>query len=260
MAGAFLLFEDLPLKFEAVTSEKTDHMAKVTDHAVESGGDVSDNVRNEPDAITLEVFVSNAPIVDVNGTYGLEPAFIELFEIARKNPVIQGVKLDVKKFSPSPVTPGAAMQALKGLVSDLFAEDTVAQVYGITEESRISGSAQVQSWPTKFNAVTDVVGQLVKWKEAGEIGKVILPWRSFDSMVITGVSVMRDAPKGDGAVVSITLRAIRLVESKLVTAPVPTEARGATAKAKGRQALSTVREPAEKKKSLLKKLAGLVDP
>lgn len=252
--GTYLEFDGLPLHFDAVTNEQTELSAKVTEHPVEEGANVSDHIRDELDKITLEVFVSNAPIKDVNGVYGLDLTAVELLEVEGKEAVLKGKQLDIPKFRPIPITPGAAIQALSSAVGDLLSDATVAQLYGQTEPKKIEGAALVHSWGTKFNAVTDVVGLLNDWKKKGVVGKVITPWKTFPSMVIDKVATVRNAPTGDAAVVSITFKEIRLVESKLVTAPVPTEPRGNTQKAKGRQPTSFVREPTEPKKSLLQKI------
>jgi hypothetical protein len=252
--GTYLEFDGLPLHFDAVTKEQTKHTAKVTEHPVEEGANVSDHIRDELDTVTLEVFVTNQPIKDVNGIYDLDLNYIELIEVDGKDGVLAGKSLDVPKYRPVPITPGAAIQAIGNAVRDLMSDATVAQLYGQTSTKKLIAAAPVQNWPTKFNAITDTVAQLVDWKMRGVVGKVITPWKTFPAVAITDVGTARDAPTGDAAIVSLTFKEIRLVESKLVTAPVPTEPRGNTQKAKGRQPTSFVREPVAKKKTLLKKI------
>lgn len=252
--SAYLSFDGTDLHFDAVLSESVTHTATVTSHPVEDGPDVSDHIRDELDEIELEVFITNQPIKDVNNLYGVDENYIEAIDIEKKVPVIQGVELDIPKYRPFPVTPGALMQTIGNAIKDAFSDATVAQLHGKTETETLSGAASLLNWPTKFNAVTDTVAKLVEWKKAGVVGQVITPWKTFPSMVITRVSGVRTAAQGDGSMVTISLKEIRLVEAKLVTAPVPTEHRGKVAKAKGRQPASFEREPtSEKKKSMLKK-------
>lgn len=252
--GTYLEFAGQPLYFDAVTNEATKHAAKVTEHPVEDGANVSDHIRDELDTVTLEVFVTNQPIKDVNNLYGLDLNYIELIEVDGKEGKLAGKQLDIPKYRPIPITPGAAIQAIGNAVRDLLGDATVAQLYGQTEAKKLTAAAPVQNWPTKFNAITDTVAQLVDWKMRGVVGKVITPWKTFPSVVFTEIGTVRNAPTGDAAIVSLSFKEIRLVESKLVTAPVPTEPRGNTEKAKGRQPTSFVREPVAKKKALLRKI------
>lgn len=254
MMGAYLEFDGSELHFDAVTSEATEGTAGVTEHPVEEGADVADHVRDELDTVTLEVVVTNQPIKDVNNLYGLDLNYTESLEVETTEPVIGAKKLDIPKYRPFPVTPGALLQTISNAVTDLLSDDTVAQVYGQTEPKTLLAGAQIQNWPTKFNAITDTEALLSKWKQEGVVGQVITPWKTFPSVVIVRVSTLRDATIGDAAKISLTLREIRFVESKQVTAPVPTEARGKTQKAKGRQPTSVVKEPADKKKSVLSKV------
>ena len=51
------------LDVDVVVEEKFDYAAVVTDSPVEVGSDVSDNIRPEPEKISVEVVVSNSPLV-----------------------------------------------------------------------------------------------------------------------------------------------------------------------------------------------------
>lgn len=228
MKSAYIEFDSTILHFDVVTTETAEHTATVTEHPVESGSDIADHVRDGLDTVTLEVMVSNTPTADMNGMYG---------------GTIESVELKVPKFErPTPMTPGglmsAGIDAVKGLLS--------------TEEP---WKAQVLKFPAKFNAVKDVLSMLDEWKKAGVVGSVITGWKLYPSVVITRVSPSRNSSTGDAATFSIEFKEIRVVESKMITAPVPTEARGQIKRPKGRQPTSFVRDPAPKK-SLLKKLIG----
>lgn len=256
----YLSFDGVDLHFDAVTDEQATHTADVTEHPVEEGANVSDHVQDQLDTVTLEVFVTNQPIKDVNNVYGLDENYTEMLDVDGVELVQAGKKLDVPKSRPFPVTPGALMQTVGNFISDMLADDTVAQVYGQTKPKTTSYPAQVLNWPTKFNAITDVVGILVDWKKRGVVGQVITPWKTFPSVVITSVSTTKDASVGDAAKVLLTFKEIRIVESKLVTAPVPTEPRAKTRKAKGRQPVTIEYgdkdDKSNRKKSLLKKLTS----
>lgn len=196
------------LYFDAVTEESAEHTAEVTEHNVEQGAAVADHIRDNNDKITLRVFISNDPVEDVNGWYGGST---------------QSVELDVPKLDkPIPFTPGALINTVASAISSLLFGDTTYK-------------AQVLTFPEKFNAVKDVVDLLDQIKQLGKVGKVITPWKTYEDVVITRIAPVRRPDTGDAVEVTIDLQRIRFVESKLVTAPAPTETRGKTMKAKGRQ-------------------------
>ncbi len=225
---AYLEFEGSPLYFDVVEKEGLRHSATTTDHPVEKGADVSDHVRDMPDEVTLEVFFSNSPIKDVNDLY---------------NGRVAGLDLKVPKAEKQvAIMPGAALNAGLDALSDFI-------------NGPQQWKAMTLQFPEKFDNVAFVLSSLLDWKTRGVLGKVITPHRTYESVVIIGVESNRDAGTGDGCPITISLKSIRLVEAKLITAPVPTEERGKTLKSKGRQPTSFVRDP-PKKKSIFKKLLG----
>lgn len=228
MKSAYLEFDSTFVYFDAVISEQAEHTATVTEHPIEQGANVADHVKDGLDGLTLEVMVSNTPTQDTNDQYG---------------GTIESVELSVPKYErPISPTPGSLMNAgidaVKGLLNP-------PQPY----------KAQVLKFSSKFNAVKDMLTMLDDWKKSGIVGSVVTGWKLYPSVVITKVSPSRNQSTGDGAQFSIEFKEIRIVESRAVTAPVPTEARGQIKKPKGRQPTSFVRDPGPKK-SILKKLLG----
>jgi hypothetical protein len=223
--AAYLDFDGVLMHF-LVTNEQAEHKASVTEHAVERGANVSDHVRDEADAISLQVIISNAPTQKFGESYG---------------GFVAGKPLQVEKFERSLApTPGSLMNAgLNALEGLLNPPDAVV--------------AMVLQYPFRFNAVKDEVQQLLDWKESGTIGKVITGWRDYEDMVITGVNVQRTSTTGDAAEVSIDFRKIRLVEVSLVNIPIPAEIRAKKMLNKGKQ--PTVPLPEGPKKSVAKALA-----
>jgi hypothetical protein len=229
---AFLEFEGAPLYFDAVISERTRHAATVTEHNVEDGANVADHIRSENDTVSLELFISNSPVNDVNGLYSGQ---------------IAGVELKVPKLEKTiPLSPGGLLNAGIDALTSLF-------------EKEAPWKAAVLTFPSAFDNVSYVLGQLLDWKERGVLGKVITPHRTYENMAITLAEQTRTRETGDGASLSVELKGIRLVEAKMITAPIPTEARGKVAIAKGRQPTSFVRDPKPKMSlaKVLKNKAGL---
>lgn len=226
---AYLDFEGAPLLFDVVMTETLEHTATATEHPVEQGANVSDHVIDNLDMVSLDIFVSNSPVDDVNDMYGGS---------------VSGLDLKVPTLDrPPALTPGSLMNAGIDAVKGLLNGPT-------------AWKALVQQFPEKFDNVSFILSTLIDWKERGVLGKVITPHRSYESMVIVGVKSDRDSSTGDASKISLSLKEIRLVEAKLVTAPIPTEPRGAISKPKGRQPTSFVRDPAPKKSVFAKLLHG----
>jgi hypothetical protein len=226
---AYLVFDDTSLHFDAVLNELCEHTSTVTESAVEEGANVADHVRAENPHITLELFISNSPVRDVNELY---------------NGQVAGLELKVPEPEKSiPFTPGAAMTALGDAIGNALNPPT-------------PWKAEVLQFPERFNNVQYVESTLIEWKDNGEMGEVITPHRLYENMVITRVSKTRTKETGDGANITVELKGVRLVEVKSITAPVPTETRGKVKKPKGKQPTTAVKNPAQKKSILTKILKG----
>lgn len=238
--AAYLEFEDAPLYFECVPNEQADHASEVTEHAVEEGVNVTDHVRPTPDHVTLEVFVSNTPVRDVNGWYS-EALSFESLPVDQQFPVTGGVELDVATFDkPLAPTPGAlinsALDALSSLVDGKPKYKALVQT-GIETKS-VNYGAQVKTFEGAEHATRDVVAVLDDWRLRAVRGRVLLPWKTYENMVITKVSPRRSATTGDAAEISIELREVRVVSSETVAAP--TEVRALPKKDMGRQPTTQV--------------------
>ncbi len=61
----------LSLRFDAVSTETNEALMQITDHPVEVGANVVDNARAMPITITIEGYVSNAPMVSNPGMDGV---------------------------------------------------------------------------------------------------------------------------------------------------------------------------------------------
>lgn len=230
--SAYLEFEDVAFFFDIVTSEKATHTVSASTHPVEEGADVTDHVKPEPTNISIETFISNTPVRDPNFLYDGQVAGLEL-----------SVPTKEKTIYP---TPGSLMNAAMSELS-----------------SALSGGpepwkALVTKYPRAFNAPKDVLEQLLDWQERAILGKVIFPDRAYENMLITSVETSRTAETSGGLGITISFQSIRLVEAKLVDAPVPTEPRAKKKVNKGKQPPVEVplAKQEEIKKSLAKKLIG----
>ena len=228
---AYLEFEGAPLYFDCVTDESLEHGAEVTEHPVEAGANVADHIRNVSDEVKLSILTTNTPIKpDVNNLY---------------NGQIAGLELNVPVYArPIVPTPGALMSAGLNYLGDQLNPQKPAK-------------AVTLQFPEKFNNVAFILGTLLDYKERGAVGKVITPHRTYETMAITKVDMHRDGSTGDAGEISLSLKAIRFVDTANINAPLPTENRGKTKTAKGKQGTDSVTQP---KQSIFHKLFGKKKP
>lgn len=227
------------LYFDAVLGETHRFSAQVTTNPVESGVDITDNVRADLDKITLEVYVSNSPIDAGSLTDQGE----------RDGGGKNLVKLEVPEYkAPLAPTPGAVFGAVGDAIGSL-----------IGGNKKVEG-AEVITFPTKFSSVNQVIQQLRALRDTGQIIQVMTPHWDYQSMLITSVEMPRTLAEGDGAKFSIELSEIRVVESKRTDkpVPVPTQPRALGKKDKG--AKGPVEADAGQKKTAAAALADAGTP
>jgi hypothetical protein len=170
---------------------------------------VTDHVRSELDTITLEVFVSNAPITG-------QDRFQNRSQVGA-----------VTSLSLSP-----------------------AGVSGIADPRLGDASASVLQFQDDVDWVAETYRALRELKEGADILTVMTPMWDYTSMVIKEIGIPRTAAEGDGAKMTITFKQIRLVETRVVPAPTPTEDRGKSTVNKGAKGTKDSDAPDQKKSVL----------
>lgn len=94
-------------------------------------------------------------------------------------------------------------------------------------------SASVYTQDNPVDNVSEMFRALRALRDTAELVHVITPLWDYADMVIREVSVPRTSAEGNGAKMTIDLKQVRLVEVRLVPAPIPTEPRGKKAEDKG---------------------------
>lgn len=223
--GAFLTWvpdgggDAKSLYFDVCTEEDKDFSSTVTEHPVEDGVNVADHVKKELDKLSIEVFVSNAPVYDFNA----------------RGSGVQSVPIPLQKFKPPLApTPGAVFSAIGSAISGLFSGDT-------------QYSANVMKFGSEFNAIEDTETKLKKLKDDVQLVTVVTAGGVYDDMFLEHIAVQRNAGSGDGATFRLEFREVRKVQVSLVNAPKPTEPRGQTMKPKGVQTGKTPKSPDQMK-------------
>ena len=209
--GAYLLWSSgaNAMFFDIVENENHSWANLITDHPVEEGVAVTDHVRPQANKVTVTGHISNTPIYSAAGRDVQIPLTVPKWSAP---------------FVPTPgAVFGAAEDALPAAATALFgtSEPLVAHVF---------------AFPDTHNFVQETLTVLSLLRSAATIIKVVTPHWSYDDMIIENVEFARDSTSGTGASISVSLKQIRIVESSLVAAPVPSIPRAAPSKAKGNQA------------------------
>ena len=166
------------MTFDAVLSEAHECTAEITSHPVESGLNITDNVRPNPDRLTLEVFVSNTPIRSPDAVRG--PITLDL---------------------PQPGQGGF----LTGGTSALFAGSPPASLTALADQ--FFGDTDY---------VARTLSTLTTLKDSAMLVQALTPNRLYASMLIQSVDLHRDSHVGTVGIFTITMVEIRTVSSSIV--------------------------------------------
>ncbi len=221
---------------DAVTAETLTKTSTCTEHAVETGANVSDHVRPNLDTITLDVVVSNTPLTEVNrlnphiprGAVGPAPLVFDRF-VTPLGP------LTPKRL----VYPRPPMQHnLSGLI-----RAGLREIFGAAKPEFLRypphplpsppESAMVLQVPVGFSATYETWNILDSLRVRAELISCAARDWFAENMVIVSMSEPRTALEGSSAKFSIELKQIRIVETRTSTLPISTEPRGSKAVSAG---------------------------
>lgn len=242
--------------FDVVTSEQHSITSELASHPVERGVNIVDNVNQNPDEIMLEGIVSETPISSIRNVQGAGSYPMSVRPLDLKLPdgrTYRTVTVPIKW----PITAAGVLS--NGLVG--------LPLTGLDYATRPRGyQAQVRDTPRKqsvsaltlqadsdFDPVADALLALRSVKEGAILVSVFTPKWAYSNMVLTSISMTRDMETGAAATFSLTLQNVRVVNSRLVKAPTPSEARAKEEVPKGNQPAEEV-EP--QKQSILEGTLG----
>ncbi len=214
--GAFIWWttdagEDKTLYFDVCTAEGQELTSTVTEYPVEEGVNVADHVQKDLDKVTLEVFVSQEPIYDINSRGGK----------------VSKIPINVTNYkAPLAPTPGAVFNAVGGAI-----KDAIGSLLGNKSEI----AAQVLQFNDSFDAVADTLVILEDIKNSVQLVNVALPSKLYENMCLTHIGVKGDAGTGTGRAFDLDFTELRKVKVRIVNAPIPTEIRATVKKPKGAQ-------------------------
>lgn len=187
------------LIFDVDEQETHDLQNVITDHPVEDGKDISDNVRPQLDKFTVVGYVTDTPL------FSNPPDMIGV-----------GVLTDIELQIPDyPLQIGEA-----GLIS--------AGIGALS--NAIFGKPKVKATLFKFpnfksrkRATYDLCRDA---RDNARVCRVLTSLHEYENMEIEQITITRAPADGGGAVFSITLKEVDFVSSELVDAPEPAEVTG----------------------------------
>lgn len=221
--------------FDCTISESHVSEAEVTEHAVEDGSDVSDNMRLKPQMLEVVVFVTNTPVISAaldasnpnqaDLPTGSTPANTPGYPAINDLPVPMPAASLAQPPGAPLFTPGGLFQAAgAGIAAGLSALG-------------LGSSPVTQFSPLQFNGVFDAIKNtyeaLVALQQNASTMTVFTSTQEYDSMALVSVSMPRDT--FGGAEFTLKFKRIVFVQTATVPAPKPTVPQGQPVKAKGKQ-------------------------
>lgn len=191
------------LTLDASIREVHTSSSTVTDHPVETGSNIADHIRPDPDALTMEAVISNSPHflpVDHAGA------------IALVEKQVQGAQITAGRAVNSVPLAGGAV----GLVSSFAPIPTgVLGKIGLSKYD----TAVVQGFSAEFDRVTECYKELLRIRAEGQLVRILTTLRAYDNMAMTGLEVTREAASGNALQLSLAFKNVRFGETK--NEPVP---------------------------------------
>lgn len=283
--GAYLLWLDstgdqTSLLFDVVTDESWNGTNQITEHPVETGANVADNVRVGLSKCQLTVFVTNEPFKNTSFT-DVGPQSVTITIAAPDQPPFNPVQTLTAKQWRNGLALRTALQgvgalagkalggATGGFVGDIAGGALGALInpphtvdvpfvpgVGMDQTPGQSVGVSLVQVKTPDDYVRKMYEALETLRTTAQLLTVVGSKNYKQNMVIESVDMDRSADTGTGAEFTLALKEIRFVTTQTVNAPVPTIPRAKTPVAKGPQNPVPVTPP--KRQSVLAKLETLL--
>ena len=231
---------------DAVLEEQHRSTAVISEHPVEDGSNVSDHVRADQDTISLEIFVTNTPIVEqpsenVSGSFSETNIAADAAPSRDGNPILSNPGSPPTRLLLGILVPGSAAK----WEAAPFLEDTE------TAAAELRGATVLQ-FDDVFDRVNFVYSVMQALLTTGTQIRIVTKLRTYEKMLLEEVTTPRDAKTGDAIKFNIVARQIRVVSTETVEAPPnPEQQRGRTRTNRGAQQTDDATEEETSRASLL---------
>jgi hypothetical protein len=257
------------VQLDVYDSETHGFATEVTDFPVEDGPNISDNVRRKPKTLAIEGYVSDTPLPQNGRATNAGAVYAELGPHTLNLPGSTHFhnQLQTLDVPSSPLRPNLQALASAGFsaLAGALGFGGPPQINARVQDPRKSetATAQIWTWPSWTSRAGEAFRLLEKAYDTAVLMKVVTDFKTYDGMVFAdnGLQVPRKVEDGAGAPFSLSLKQVRIVNSKTVTAPKPAETSGQLKKSAGSKAGKD--EPADHKKqrdTILAALLGLAKP
>lgn len=289
---AYIYYEDasgvdVAISFDATTRIRHGASALITEHPVEHGTNISDNMRPDNDRLTLDIIVSNTPVrtgafskavpapTHMDGSVGnFQVASLFFSRSRRRLPggpsltVEGGPPKRVREFAPfAGLAAGAggagafigAGIAVGGSVEVTPAARPVWAAKDIEPEAAGPDSVDVKvlQFSTPFDRVKAVYDALRLLKDNRIKFTVVTTLRTYEDMGLAVMDVEQSATIGNAFEGTLEIQQIRTVYSETVKVTEPLEIRGQQKKKRGnQQAAAETPAQAEVSRSWLADIVG----
>lgn len=187
----------------------------VTDHPVETGSNISDHIRPEPDTLTLEGIISNTPIRWPDDHVGESEPETRTITVSLpgydSRSTVTGASRTIGDVVPTNLPPGAPRPG--HFVSDIPVGFSDTAQIGQDVQSRTL-TAQVLSYTLEFNRVQACYDDLLRLRNDRVLCTVVTSLRTYEQMGITTFDVPREAANGDALRFSISFKHVRFGSTK----------------------------------------------
>lgn len=256
---AAIIFVDASVSETHLTS------ALVSDHPVESGTDISDNVRAQNDQLTIELVISNDPTLQptshADGVTMIKAAVVlstnrdRLKRRTQGNPrqIVQSIPPSSVRDAAAPLGVAASFAAGQGIgsavtgialtavgsvripgMTPVFAERPLAVVPDSEQ------GATLLEFSKPFDRVRAVYEELVAIVKHGTTVTISTSLRDYENMAIVAMSTPRDVDNANVLRVTIDAKQLRVVSTQIVQVTAPVQTMGHKNVKKGNQPAADV--------------------
>lgn len=180
------------LTFDATIRETHTHTSTVTDHPVETGSNVADHIRPDPDALTMDAHISNTP------------HFLPIDHMGSVTTIEKRIK--GAEYTVSDDNNSLPSNALFGLGASILPIPT--GLLGKAGTGRFEYGS-VTAFSSEFDRVTACYKELLNLRATGTLVRILTTLRSYDDMAITSIEVTREAASGEALPLSLAFKNVR---------------------------------------------------
>lgn len=195
------------LRFDVVLSESAEFVSELTEHNVEKGSNIADNVTDNPVTCSLELFCTNTPLPNNDDRLTLQTLDVEVQQY-------RAPLLDLNGGINALPTPGRLINAGIQGIKDAFAVPDNITTY------QFSGPGALLAGPADVVRYKEMLDKLLQLRSDVTQVTIITAAHEYPNMVLLRVAPNKGPEQGDGYQFSLEFKSIRIVETALVDAPV----------------------------------------